>query len=363
MASATGEALHDRDRRFLRRWPAPLARRVQRARRRREHAGARIPERPAAPPYWAILPCSLVDAHDGGDRREHRRLLRDVLWGQYCLFQVFRLQDDVFDRHSDDAVLVYAADRYFVEACRAFAACFPLSSPFWEALYDAVETTADAVVRVDAIQRSGSRRPAHLLNMYARVDSIFTVGFIAICMTYRRHAAIGRLREIARRMAIAGQILDDLEDLVADARASRLNYVARLLLTPREARVARGRPERLLRLLAPKMVRADGASMALARVDAELRSAQELAERLRLPVLDAHLSAGRASIRLIEAELRRRQVAILLGPALAARRRIASPPPQRSPRRYRAIRAARRVLHADFMPEAVGRLGTATPAS
>jgi hypothetical protein len=245
-------------------------------------------------------------------------LLRDVLWGQYCLFQVFRLQDDVFDRHRDDPVLVYAADQFFVEACRTFAKHFPRSSTFWAAFHDAVETTAKAVPRVDEIQITTRGPAADLLKSYTQVDSIFKVGAFALCLKYRRHAALGVLREATDHMTIAGQILDDLEDTAEDARRSRFNYVAKLLLSQAELRASAASPQRLLEHLTDKLLLGDGASAVLARVDAHLRRALSLIGPLKLPLLEEYLSAGRTAVHETRLEFHRKQVEAVLGPMLAA---------------------------------------------
>jgi hypothetical protein len=175
-------------------------------------------------PYWLFLPRWL--AHEFGAPR--RRAVDDVVWGQYCLFACVRMRDDVLDRQAANPRLVFAADGFLVEAERAFAR-HVRSEDFWAFFRQALEQTAHGILEADALQRrtTGSVKP--LCAAYTRVSAIFKVGSAAICLPANRRAAFARAERFADHLAVAGQLLDDLEDLHEDLADGRCNAAARVL--------------------------------------------------------------------------------------------------------------------------------------
>jgi hypothetical protein len=53
-------------------------------------------------PSWRLLPSMLAEGyrHNSGRARLPKGFLRDVRWGQYCLYLFIRFQDDLFDGQS-----------------------------------------------------------------------------------------------------------------------------------------------------------------------------------------------------------------------------------------------------------------------
>jgi hypothetical protein len=156
-----------------------------------------------------------------------------------------------------------------------------------------------------------------LLEEYAHVDSIFTVGWMALCMKADGHAQIPALRRISRHLAIAGQILDDLEDVADDLRRSRFNYVANVLSRPAERRALARRGARALPCLTRRLVLEPGGLAIIHEVARHLKRAHDLASPLRLPLLDAYLRAGRNAVDAMALSLHRRQVRYVLRPLLS----------------------------------------------
>lgn len=183
-------------------------------------------------PYWRILPVMLARglSREGGAGSMPRGFLRDVRWGQYCLYLGIRFQDDLFDGQAGDRVAVYAADVCFAEAGRVFSRYLATDPWFWRVYHNSLHRTAASIVAVDGLQRR--RRPcgSDLLNGYADVAAILAVGTAAACAVFERRDLFPRLSRFCREMAKAGQILDDLLDIQEDLQRGRRNFAA--LLSP-----------------------------------------------------------------------------------------------------------------------------------
>ncbi len=246
--------------------------------------------------------------------RPARAFLADVLWGQYCLFQCIRLQDDVFDRHTADLALVYASDQFLIEAERTFARHFPRSSRFWGVFHRALEATTLAIVRVDELQKRLGCRPARLAREYAKVGAIFKVGATAVCLKRRRPGRIAALGRFADDCAAGDQILDDLEDVEDDLRRGRFNYVAQRICVRR----ARGRAdaEQAGREIARALALGDGAERILGDAGRHFARAALAAEGLGVPAVGAVAAAAGRSVRELRQAFHRAQVERVLGPIL-----------------------------------------------
>ena len=175
-------------------------------------------------PYWLFLPRWLARRFNA----PRLRAVDDIVWGQYCLFASVRMRDDVLDRQAANPRLVFAADGFLVEAERAFAR-HVRDEDFWRFFRTAVEQTANGILEADALQRRTKISEKPLYAAYARVSAIFKVGSAAICLPANRRAAFARVERFADHLAIAGQLLDDLEDTHEDLADGRCNAAARVL--------------------------------------------------------------------------------------------------------------------------------------
>ena len=265
-----------------------------------------------------LVPRALDAAYRSRGSRPGRSFLDDVLWGQYCLFQCIRLQDDVFDGHTADRALVYVSDQFLVEADRAFARHFPRSSRFWEAFRGALESTTRAIVQVDELQKRVGCDPARLAREYAKVGAVLEVGAAAVCLEYRRARDLGALGRFADEYAIGDQILDDLEDVEDDLRRRRFNYVAQRICA---GRPVSSDPESARPEIARALAREDGAALVLGDARRHFERAAVTAARLRIPAISALAAAGLRSVEGLGRALHRAQVRVVLAPVLAGAQR------------------------------------------
>jgi hypothetical protein len=244
-------------------------------------------------PYWLFLPRWLAKKF-GAPRA---RVVDDFVWGQYCLFACVRMRDDVLDRQAANPRLVFAADGFLVEAERAFAR-HVRDDDFWAFFRQALDHTAHGILEADALQRRATGSVKPLCAAYMRVSAIFKVGSAAICLPASRRGALARVGCFADHLAVAGQLLDDLEDLHEDLADGRCNAAARVLApgvgpvnataseTVAHAVVAGPRLKALLDMVDRRigMARAAIAPLRIGEADAYLlRIARELADvRLKL---------------------------------------------------------------------------------
>ena len=274
---------------------------------------------PEGLPFWLVVPWKLDEAYRsrgvGGARTS---FLADVLWGQYCLFQCIRLQDDVFDGHTKDLALVYAADQFLIDAERTFAKHFPRSSRFWDAFWPAFESTTQAIVRVDELQKRIGCDPARLGREYAKVAAVLKVGTAAVCFAHGRPGGVAALDRFADDCAIGDQILDDLEDVDEDLRRGRFNYVAQRICGGRAGR-ARSDPAEARREIARALALGDAAGRIIGDARRHFDRAAVTADGLRIPALGALTAGARRSVHGLERAFHRAQVKTLLGPILSLR--------------------------------------------
>jgi hypothetical protein len=182
-------------------------------------------------PSWRLLPLMLAQRyqHESLRTKLPGGFLRDVRWGQYCLYLFTRFQDDLFDGQSDSPVSIYASDQCLFEAERVFSRHLPEKSWFWGVYNDSLRITTQSIVEVDRLQQINITRLEQLLEGYARVGEILKVGSAAVCATLNRRAAFLVVSRFSDEMAKAGQIVDDLQDLSEDLERKRHNYVAAVI--------------------------------------------------------------------------------------------------------------------------------------
>jgi len=159
-----------------------------------------------------------------GPRRDPGFLI-DVLWGQYCLFLFVRFHDDVFDDQSRSRSLLFVGDLLLMESERTFAKHLS-DAAFWKLFRESVETSIQGILRVDALQRSPGAMNLESARVYADVDAIFKVGAAAVCIKRRWTKDLLALFAFADELAIASQIIDDLQDIEEDLRGRRFNFAA-----------------------------------------------------------------------------------------------------------------------------------------
>ena len=191
------------------------------------------------PPHYVLLPVWLIRRYRPELSGSDRRFLNDVLWGQFCVYLAFRIKDDHLDHPPDAGRLVLAADLLQFESVRTFLLHFPRSSRFWRLYFESLESTIQGETRVDSLQRTLEGGVATLLNEYARVCAIFAIGASAVCVRYSGMRELRCARLFWNEIAIAGQLLDDFEDLDEDWRRKRFNSIVRIMLGKKLSILAR----------------------------------------------------------------------------------------------------------------------------
>ncbi|HVR71730.1 MAG TPA: hypothetical protein VMT87_12885 [Vicinamibacteria bacterium] len=268
-------------------------------------------------PYWTVLPRALVRR---SGIRVRGNLLRDVLWGQFCLFLFVRIQDDLFDGQASDRRLLYAADQFLIEAERAFERQFARSCRFWSVFHGALESTTRAILRIDRLQCQPEGRCGDLAAGYAEIAAIFKVGTAAICLKLRQPADLASLAQFADEVAIGGQIIDDLEDVHEDLGRNRYNYVAKRLLGGRSTT-----PEEAARHITREIVLGDGASRILGDVQRHLERAAMVLESVDCPPARSQVDQAFRDLVRLKRALHRRSVQRVFHPLLSGQRLLRRP--------------------------------------
>jgi len=217
--------------RLLNSWPESLAREFRAYRAALCHArGRNLPQwGQSSSPYWYDLPEWIRRAEGARARAITPRAARDAGWGESCLMYAIRIQDDLLDGQLGRTSLAVAPALLHCEAARVFMSMIGNRPQFWRYYYRAVRGTIGGILRASALQRDPGAPEKDLLESYAEVDSIFTIGPAAIYMVGGNRTAHGNVRALVGEFGKAFQILDDMEDVEEDLSDGRFNYAARVL--------------------------------------------------------------------------------------------------------------------------------------
>jgi hypothetical protein len=197
------------------------------------------------------------------------------------------------------------------ESRRVFEKYFDERSSFWDGYERCVETTNAAIRQIDTLQRADTTSACQLLREYAKQSAVFKVGSLAICTMSGRPGIFARISRFADRMAIASQIVDDLQDITEDLKQKRLNYAARVVLQD-----SKGVPQggsTILERIAGGFLYGDGLQTIFGGVRSRLRLAGEALGSLRLPESSAYLSSYNAVLNVLEQHLHRERVQWVFG--------------------------------------------------
>jgi hypothetical protein len=215
-------------RRLTSSWPPPM--RVALKRYLRSHSVQPLNMTEGRPPHYILFSIWLLRRFKPKPSGSDRRFLANVLWGQFCLYLAFRIQDDQLDHDSGPGWLILVTDLLQLEAVRTFSLYFPRDSRFWTLYFESIESTIQGVVRVDSLQRCRDGNVSALLKGYTRVCAFFAIGAAAVCVRFSRMKDFQRALMFWNEMAIAGQLLDDLEDLSEDWHRGRFNSAVKIVL-------------------------------------------------------------------------------------------------------------------------------------
>jgi hypothetical protein len=295
-------------------WPAPLAAEARnysaRGRWRSSSAARRLDADLAY--VWLLLPQWLAASTGVVPRKEAGRFLRDVLWGQYALFLFVRIHDDLVDHQARSPWLAYVGDRYLVESVAAYSR--HADREFWPLFWALVTETLDGIAEADRLQRCARPDRRALLAAYARVAAIFKVGSIAVLQRADRMQLYPAVSTFKDHTAMAGQIVDDLQDLDEDLEAGRRNYVAaRLLRAPR----LRKEPRDPRAMIAGRLFAGDHVDACLKEADRQFAAA---GRALTLAPAQHHIDRQRQYLDRMRASLHARRVSFLVSAVNRQRR-------------------------------------------
>ena len=183
--------------------------------------------------YWLRVSRWLADSFRLTASAEGRALLGDLHWIQYCVYCVFRVQDDLVDGDAADPRLAVAANQLLVEASRCAARHFAGESPFWAVYRDTIDATSRAIVDLDRLQRTAERPPHAELELYENLAACLKIAAAGVAIAAGRTGDWrNRVSPALDRLAVAAQIVDDLRDLGDDLAQGRINYVAWFMSRP-----------------------------------------------------------------------------------------------------------------------------------
>ncbi len=288
-------------RRLLRSFPRPLQETVRPYLRglRRRSSAQRYPDRK----YWTVIPEILIRSLSSAGRPVGS-FLDDLRWGQYCIFLHVRIYDDLLDGHVGASRLRVAADLTLADGRKAFARHFGPRSSFWRVFTDLLAVTVKAIAAVDILQRR-LRPPTVILRQYANISAVFKIGLAAACIHSDRRKQYKQMARCFDAIAIAGQIIDDLEDFEEDLRRRRFNSVAAIL-----ARTFRdgASPPDLEHRLAGALLYGDGTARVMQVLTGQLDRAEKALHGLRLPEVRRYLSEERLAVARLSDSLQRKWI-------------------------------------------------------
>lgn len=183
--------------------------------------------------YWLQIAEWLADGFDLRSTEHGRELFDELCWIQYCVYGVFRLQDDLVDGEATDALVAVEANQLSVEAARCAARWFDGGSPFWDVYQQTIGQTSRAIVELHGLQRTVDRVPHAELDLYVDLGACLKIAAAGVAIASGHESDWrDRISPALDRLAVAGQVLDDLEDVEDDLADGRVNYAAWWLCRP-----------------------------------------------------------------------------------------------------------------------------------
>jgi len=238
-------------------------------------------------------------------------LLADVRWAQYCVFLAVRARDDLFDGQASLIGLEQVADRLLLAARGTLERHFAPRSPTLRFLAASIRLSQRAILEVDRLQRMPGGMPAGALPLYAEVGRVFRLGSVAICAWTGRTEGVSPTGRFCDHLAVAGQIVDDLDDMLGDLAQGRVNYAAARLLDGERAIEDGGNEPPAL--IARALLRGTATAALLERVRTHLRRAGRAVESLRLRPAGRFVADRLIEVDELATSLHRRLVDCALG--------------------------------------------------
>lgn len=258
--------------------------------------------------YWLRMARWSADSFRLSATSEGRLVLADLQWIQYCVYAVFRVQDDLLDGETADPRLAVQANHLLLEAARCAARHFTGESPFWEVFHQAIDATSSAIVELDRLQRSPDRSPCRELDLYRDQAACLAVAVAGVAIAAGREGDWRhRISPALDRLAVAAQIVDDLRDVSEDLADGRINHVAWRMSRP----VFAATPEAAEAVIASNLATTDRLSEVLGTADTLLDEAVALLPATLCPRTHAYLREYRDGLAGLGERIRRSRLALL----------------------------------------------------
>ncbi len=236
--------------------------------------------------HWLLIAEWLADSFGLSSTPAGRAMLDDLCWIQFCVYGLFRAQDDLVDGDVEDPLLAVEANQLLVEAAACAARHFEGTSLFWKIFRETIDSTSRAIVQLDRLQRSPDRVTDADLDLYVDLSACLKIAAAGVAL------AAGREREWTSsispaldRVAVAAQILDDLNDIQGDLAGGRINYAAWYLGRP----VFGTTPEAIAAVVASNLATTDRLDSLLAAARGLLVEAADLLSPAICPRAHAYL--------------------------------------------------------------------------
>ena len=243
--------------------------------------------------YWLLTPEWLADSFGLTSREAGRGLLAELCWIQYCVYALFRIQDDLVDGDTRDTKLAVQANHLLVEAGRCSARHFGGSSPFWDVFQKTIDTTSRTILRLDDLQRSPGRPPGIERQLYAELSACLKIASAGVTLAAGRESDWEkRISPALDNVAVAAQIVDDLWDLRDDLASGQINYAAWYLSRP----VFGATPDAIATTVASNLVTTDRLAGLLGEAVEEMDEAIERLGPEMCPCFHAYLNDYRNDV-------------------------------------------------------------------
>ncbi|MBN1893769.1 class 1 isoprenoid biosynthesis enzyme [bacterium] len=265
---------------------------------------------PRPEPYWIFIPRLLAGKYGRKNGRPpgRRGFLGDVIRAQYDLYLAVKIHDDLFDRQITGPALVWTGDDCLLESQRILIRRFGSSPEFWDFCHSAIRKTIQAVRDIDSLQKKRNTHYRKMIRKYAALYAVCKIAAYAVCLKARRMRDFRIVSEFFDRMAMAGQAIDDFEDIIEDGERGRINTAAAFFLqygTP-------PRPQSLDRI-GRSLIFTDASDKYFRMLKRHLDRAETAIRSLNLPGLPAFMASYRYSVRCLEEHLHSERLKILFG--------------------------------------------------
>lgn len=260
--------------------------------------------------YWIEIPLWLWVSPNLLDQRAPP--LVDLLWAQECVIWAVRLRDDLLDGQSEAAASGLTADLLLLEAESTLDRA--AGSRALESYRQALATTQRAIVEVRNLQCRAEGMPAESLALYSEVNEVFKLASAVLLGSLDRSPEMSAVGSFCDHLGVAGQILDDLEDLEEDLAAGRLNWVASRMLDSEEAR--RSPADDRAALLGRALARGETTRRTLHEIRDRLARAERAIAPLELTEASELVAGLSSQLDDLEARLHRARVRCALDPRL-----------------------------------------------